>query len=370
MGPSGPAGPEGPAGDAGPPGPPGSSGAGTSAYTVAFMVTQPADCPAGFNASSYASVSGVADFNIVLSGSGLFLGGTNGMAYGEDFLWAQIANSSNLGTGTNPTLCWQTYTSSFGHPSVAYMAYLGGGGNNCPSGYTYLPVASMRGANGYFYMGGNAHGVYFGYLDSWNWQASAYRDGYHFRYSASGQGGDVDTVCFRVMGVDADPSTAQGVYPVVLGVKASSNCPTGYTYVATTNLAGNNNDAYLLLNDNMSAMGGLYSWGFGGENYLQSSWSSTSGIQYCFKHYPLTGPPHTTVIASSGSGCPSGYQSVAVANVNGSGGTAYIGQTGHGLWIGGAQPSLIDNSHGHFSNTLTNDASNVCYRIDNVVSFP
>lgn len=381
TGPAGEAGVQGPQGDAGPTGPtgatgatgpqgiPGISGSATTAYTVAFMAKHAADCPQGYNATPYASVAGNGDFNIEMQGGGLFLGGTNGgLNQGGDELWATISAVNNIsGAGTSPTLCWQTFTSTYGHPHVSFLGYLSGGAvNTCPAGYNYVPMSEVAGTNNYVYVEENGNGFYFGYIDSWGYSSSTYRDGFQFRYANTSE---IDTTCFKVMGVDADPTTVQGVYPVVLGVKGPAGCPAGYTYIASTALEGNNNATYLTMTDTASMMGGLYSWGYG-NRYTEVSWNpSSANVNYCFKYYPVTGTPHASVQFLNGVACPAGYESLNVSDMNGTS-TMYLGQTASSLWIGGASPGMTDNLYGFIYDAISSDASKACYTVANVAAFP
>jgi hypothetical protein len=330
-------------------------------------------CPAGYNQTPYAALSGITDFNVVINGGGLMLGGTNGLNWGNDHVKATINTVGNVG-GT-PIVCWQTFTSTSGRPYTSYMAYSSGGTNTCPSGYNYIPASALKGGNNYVYMAGNADGIYIGYVDSWDYSASQYRDGYAYRYSAGpGNGGDVDSVCYKVMGVDADPTTAAGVYPVVLGVKGAANCPTGYTYAATSATGSNTNSyTYLSLTDNMTAMGGLYSWGHGGADYQYALWTATENVNYCYKHYVLSGSAKATahVQALNGYTCPAGYVSVLISQVNGWNSNAYVQKTGSGLYIGGLESwGRQDYLQGWAANNITSDADRVCYKVDGVASFP
>jgi hypothetical protein len=338
-----------------------------------MMLNNASFCPAGFTQTPYAALSGITDFNVVINGGGLMLGGTNNLAWGNDHIKATINTPANIG-GT-PVVCWQTFTSSSARPFTAYMAYASGGTNTCPSGYTYIPASALKGANNYLYMAANADGIYIGYVDTWDYAGSQYRDGYNFRYSAGpSNGGDVDTVCLKVMGVDADPTTAQGIYPVVLGVKGPAACPTGYTYAATSGTGSNTNAAtYLTITDNMTAMGGLYNWGYGGSNYQYASWTQTENVNYCFKHYALTGTvkPTAHVQVLNGVNCPTGYVTLPASNVNGWNANAYVQKTGAGLYIGGLDSwGRVDYVQGWATNNVTSDADRVCYKVDGVASFP
>jgi hypothetical protein len=375
TGPTGPQGPQGPAGTQGPPGPQGPPGTGGFAteYSVVMVLKDASACPAGYTQTPYASLSGISDFNVVIHGGGLLLGGTNGISAGMDHVRATINTPANVG-GT-PVVCWQTFSSSSGRPFASYMAYASGGTNTCPSGYTYIPASALKGSNNYLYMAANANGMYVGYLDGWDYSASQYRDGYNYRYSAGpSNGGDVDTVCLKVMGVDADSTTAQGVYPVVLGVKGPAACPTGYTYAATSSTGSNTNSStYLTITDNMTSMGGLYSWGYGGSNYQYVTWTTASNVNYCFKHYALTGAakPTAHVQVLNGVNCPSGYATLPTSNVNGANANAYVQKTGGGLYIGGLDSwGRVDYLQGYATNNITTDANNICYKVDGVTSFP
>ncbi|MFB0964161.1 MAG: hypothetical protein QMC36_00355 [Patescibacteria group bacterium] len=62
-----------------------------------------------------------------------------------------------------------------------------------------------------------------GYLDGWGRNSNAYNNSWTMKqWTSSTVGG----VCFKVMGVDEDPATDTGVYPVYLGVRSAATCGT------------------------------------------------------------------------------------------------------------------------------------------------
>lgn len=71
---------------------------------------------------------------------------------------------------------------------------------------------------------------------------------------------EVATTCFRVMGVDEDSTYKTGVYPVVVGVKNQSACPSGWTYRTTSTTNGNDGYQYMQMSRSASMLGGLYGW--------------------------------------------------------------------------------------------------------------
>ena len=108
-----------------------------------------------------------------------------------------------------------------------------------------------------------------------------------------------------------------------------------------------------------------------GNRYTSVNWgSSGSNVNYCFKYYPLTGNPHPSVLFLNTSSCPSGYLSLSVASLKGTG-TMYLGESAYSLWLGGANPGVVDSLYGYLYNYINSaDASTVCLRVDNVASFP
>jgi hypothetical protein len=222
------------------------------------------------------------------------MGGSNGLQYGGDYLRATINTSSS-----GPTLvCTRVFTTR-GRPHLSFQGTSGGA---CPAGYTSVPGASLQGTNGYAYFLSNRDGAYLGYVDSWDYNSQAFGSGFQYRYWTPALA--LGTACLKVMGVEEDPSTQLGVFPVLFGVKASTACPTGFTYQAANLLAGPNNYTYSLIDDNTSAFSGLYSWGWGGENYMSEYFTTAEAVNYCWKYYPLTGKPVVNVRAVGAGACP------------------------------------------------------------------
>jgi hypothetical protein len=177
------------------------------------------------------------------------------------------------------------------------------------------------------------------------------------------------------MGVDADPTTAQGVYPVVLGVIGPAGCPAGgYTYVPATSFAtSGNGNTYLTLTDTASVMGGENGqWNYGNRD-LAANWGSTTNVNYCFKYYALTGVPHPSVQFLNGQFCPAGDASLILSNLT-SGNNVYLGETVFGMWIGAVNPNqVVDSLYGATTNEVNGsggDSNTVCYKVDNAGTFP
>ena len=344
----------------------------TRKYYVVLIVRSASDCPSGYNAESLANLKGADNnFYSFISGAGLYLGG-NAISYGQEYLYWRVNSTSVPAT---ETICWFAYDTR-GKPMTSVLLY--GSAQTCPSGYYGIPTSHLNGNNGYGYLLSNANGMYLGYVDSWDYGGQTSRDGYAYRYWYStylNPGGSDGTACFKVMGVEQDPATRNGVFPVSLGVKGPSACPSGYTYLASTALANSaqaNTYTYSQFTDALTSFGGLYTWGGSGENYMYEYWTWNENINYCFKFYPLTGKPYATVRALNGQSCPDAtYLSVNVSDVNGWNANAYLQKTPYALYLGGLEGWTEQSyNEGYFTANITTNTNKLCYRLDNVSSWP
>ena len=340
----------------------------TSQYTVAFMMRTGTNCPSGFNQDPLANLQGGDGVvQVAINNGSLFLGASAGaLSRQGNVLWSSVTTTNMGATGV---LCWQNYQTT-GNPLTHFIGTAGTSAS-CPSGYARIPVADLRGNNGYAYAMSNRGGFYLGYVDSWDYTSQQFGGGWTHRYWSTGLGGNIDVACIRTMGVESDPTTRNGVYSVVLGVKGPAICPAGYTYRATAETLGADNNTYLSMTDSAILMGGLYSWSYGGETYQQTSWNSTSNVNYCWKFYPRVNRPAANVRALNGFNCPSDHISLNVSDVNGNNANLYIQRVMTSLYIGGLVSwARQDFTEGSIAVNLTTQANRVCYKVENVASWP
>ncbi len=346
----------------------GAGGSQIKQYTVAFMMRNATSCPTGFNQEPLANLQG-GDGNVrlVINDGSLFIGASGGApGYGGNYVYVNVTTTELGPTGV---LCWQTY-STLGNPTTHFIGATGTSAT-CPSGYFRIPVNDVRGNNTYAYLDSNQGGFFFGFVSAWDRGSQPHAGGWTYRYWANTLAGNIDVACLKVMGVEADPATRNGVYPVVLGVKGPAICPTGYTYRSTPETMGSNNLTYMTITDSAVVMGGLYDWNYGGASYQQTNWTSTSNSNYCWKFYPRTGKVAANVRALNGFNCPSDHVSLNVSDVNGNNANVYIQRTTGGLFVGGlGNWARSDTLDGFLTSNITTQANRICYKLENVSSWP
>ncbi len=343
-------------------------GAPTRQYTVAFMMRTGTNCPSGFNQEPLSNLQGGDGVvQVAINSGSLFLGASAGaLARQGNVLWSSVTTTNMGATGV---LCWQTYQTS-GNPMTHFIG-TSGTSATCPAGYARIPMADLRGNNGYSYSMTNRGGFYLGYVDSWDYSSQQFGGGWTHRYWATTLGGNIDIACVKTMGVESDPSTRNGVYAVVLGVKGPAICPAGYTYRATAETLGANNETYLSMTDSAVMMGGLYSWAYGGESYQQTNWNSSSNVNYCWRFYPRVNRPAANIRALNGFNCPSDHISLNVSDVNGNNANVYIQRVVNSLYIGGLVSwARQDYTEGSIAVNITTQANRICYKVENVASWP
>ncbi len=351
-------------------------------YYVVLALQDASACPtdAGWHSETLANLAGANGYtNIMVSGSGIYIGASNNVGYSAKNFWVQIQN----GLGSK-VLCWKDFNTR-GHPYTSVLSY--GNAASCPTGYSTFPNTQLQRTDGYGHMVSNGDGIFFGGVTSWDGTYPAYsqtyRDGYQWYYWGPAGGGPNylapgSNTCLRVMGVEDDAATNLGVYPVVLGVRGPANCPAGYTYQDAHQLSVNsqaNAYSYVNMNDNHSLFGGVYSWGFGGENYLLNYFTTAQSINYCFKYFPITAKPIASILALNGQNCPSDYATLKLSDANGTSGNLYVQRTAYGLYLGGVDGANgswqgQDYLDGYITNYLSSStADRVCFKLDNVTGF-
>ncbi len=340
----------------------------TRQYTVAFMMRTGTNCPSGFNQEPLSNLQGGDGVvQVAINNGSLFMGASAGrLSRQGNYLWSTVTTTNMGATGV---LCWQNYQTS-GKPMTHFIG-TSGTSAGCPAGYARIPMTDLRGNNGYSYLMTNSGGFYLGYVDDWDYSSQNFGGGWAYRYWATSLGGNIDVACVKTMGVESDPATRNGVYAVVLGVKGPAICPAGYTYRATAETLGSNNESYLSMTDTAVMMGGLYGWAYSGESYQQTNWSSTSNVNYCWKFYPRINRPAGNVRALNGFNCPSDHISLNVSDVNGNNANLYIQRVTNSLYIGGlASWARQDFSEGSIAVNITTQANRICYKVENVASWP
>ncbi len=89
-----------------------------------------------------------------------------------------------------------------------------------------IPSDQLKGNNGDAYFQATEAGMYLGYLDSWDTASQTYKNSWQNRYWAT-QVTAGGSTCLKIMGVNWIPTTANGVFPVVLGVQNQVRLPLG-----------------------------------------------------------------------------------------------------------------------------------------------
>ena len=329
-------------------------------YTVVYNISSAAYCPKGWTLESTDTLRGPNQWLYIdINESGLFMGGMNGPNYGNEY--------NHIGfkrTNAPAYICSQTFTSSSGRPHASVVLKKGGGG--CPTGYHYLPRTITDGNNGYTYLQATDAGLYIGYVDSWARDSHGYDEtgGWVRRNWTS----HVDSACVKIMGVDEDTPTANGVYPVFMGVTSTAACPSDWVKRTTSTTNGSNGYLYLTTVRTASIIGGINDWGWGGGTYDRIQFHYTHVANICWKYYTrTTGRPYYQIRTPHTGNCPAGFISVAAPYLKGWNGNGYIQSTSNSLYLGGLQDwSRQDLGAGWIAHNFTGEVSNkVCLKIQN-----
>lgn len=195
------------------------------------------------------------------------------------------------------------------------------------------------------------------------------------QWTSSSVGG----VCFKVMGVDEDPETESGVYPVYFGVRNASTCTAlesqGFSTMNFTSQLGAGIWGGLTLTKNGSIVGTHYtastgydgmSWG--GDGYVVSNIYDVHVKYLCYKYYKKTGAPYADARLITSGTCPSGFVSVDGNELkNSNGDTGYLQQTTYGLYSGGISSWWTDDQKGGWmTNSWSgNQISRLCLKVEN-----
>ncbi len=331
-------------------------------YTVVLGLNSAQYCPAGWAQESYDSLKGPNNsLYLNLHERGLFMGGLNGPNYGNKQLYVQIS------AGNVTTLCHKTFHTSSDRPHIAAEMFKGGNAASCRDGWHYLPATHLRGANATGYMMANSSGAYMGWVSSWS-RGSHNSDEQH-GFSSRTFTTHIDTVCFKVMGVDEDPATKDGVFPVFLGVQNETDCPDGWNVDTTSALDGSDNYYYLQVTDNASFSGGRNGWTHGGGNYFYTYFAYSHVNFVCWNYLPIAeAQPFWQIRTPHTGACPNGFMSFNATAFKGSNDNGYIQATGHGLYMGGLHSwGSQDLGNGWIQHNFTSQVNNkVCLKLENV----
>lgn len=340
---------------------PGLSGNKTS-FTVVFAMRDSGTCPTGFTTENFFQVQGSDNLlRILIMDGGLFFGGkdNDGGGNGNEYNYARI----NAGQGVTK-ICWRTYNSSSGRARMSFLASANSGAGKCPTGYAYHPKSNFIAGSQTAYLQTTSAGAYFGYIDNWGRDAQAYAGGgYTYRYFSD----QADGICWRVTGVDEHPDTARGTYPALLGLQSVADCPAGWFARSTSEVDGANQWFYYSVADHLTALGGLNSWSWGGDNYLAIQFQPTQAAAICFREFDIVEHPRYVVRTPASGDCPAGYLSLNAGTTK-NGSTGYIATTGFGFFLGGLQNWWVtDHRHGFMQASYSSTATNkVCLRFDGV----
>ena len=331
-------------------------------YTVVLGLNSAQHCPAGWAQESFDSLKGPNNtLYLNIHDRGLFMGGMNSPNYGNKQLYVSMSS------GHVTTLCHKTFHTSSDRPHLAAEMFQGGNASSCRDGWHYLPAAALRGANSTGYMMANSSGAYMGWVNSWSRDSHTYDEqhGYASRTFTS----HIDTVCFKVMGVDEDPDTKNGVFPVFLGVQNETDCPDGWNVETTSTLDGSDSYYYLQNTDNATFAGGRNGWANGGGNYMYTYFAYSHVNFVCWNYLPIEdAQPFWQLRTPHTGACPNGFLSFNATALKGWNNTGYIQATGHALYAGGLSSwGSQDLGNGWLQHTFSSYVNNkVCLKFENV----
>lgn len=331
-------------------------------YTVVLGLNAATHCPAGWTQETYDSLKGPDNnLRINIHTRGLFMGGMNSPNYGNKQLYL------NIGTGHVTTLCHKTFHTSSDRPHIAAEMFKGGDASSCRDGWHYVPATHLRGNNATGHMMANSAGAYMGWLNSWSRDSHGYDE--QHGYSSRTFTTHIDTVCFKVMGVDEDPATRNGVFPVFMGVQNETDCPDGWQVNSTSTLDGSDSYYYLQMSDNATFAGGRNGWTNSGGNhqYIYFAYSHVNFV--CWDYLPITDAQPFWQLRTPHTGtCPNGYLTFNATAFKGWNGNGYIAATGHALYLGGLSSwDNRDYGNGWIRHNFTSQVNNkVCLKLENV----
>jgi len=334
-------------------------------YTMVIAMNEGYNCPAGFTEEQVSDLHGYVSNDYVyirINNSGLFLtANANNESYGTEFIFAGFDKDNGP-----DKVCHRTYTSySQPHTSVILAEPVG----TCPSGYTAILHEAIAGNNTWSYLMGNDAGMYIGYRDTWNYGSDQESgDGYVAR---QWHPAFVNNLCFKVMGVEEDPATRTGVFPVILGVRDPATCSAlGYN-VADASKFSEDQNIYIQWTDNASIIGPSYGAYHGGDNYGYVYFTDNRVENICWKYYVTDGSPRASARIYNSKTCPAGYIGFDPVSLKGDNNWGYHQQTSHGLYLGGLYSwDVRDERNGWVRTDWTThiDSSLFCLNIENALN--
>ena len=338
------------------------SGGEKQRYTIVLAVRTGSHCPPGYTSETRDSVAGPnGNLYVNIHQGGLFMGGMNGLGYGDHQIYARVPSSQGI-----QKICWKSYESSSGRPHTSFYAFQGGNADSCPANYHYIPRTELAGNNGWVYMLSNDSGMFLGYRDDWSFTAHTHKD--ESGYMARSFSTHADTVCFKVMGVDDDETTKDGVFPVYLGVSTTNACPQGWNIQSVSAADGANGNFYLQINDSMTASGGISDWWTGGNHQMNVHFHYSMVNYVCWNFFNRTAKPFAQIRTPHQGTCPNGYMSFNAAELKGSNNNGYISMHSSGLYMGGITGwGSHDYNEGWIRHNFTSEVNNkVCLKLENV----
>ena len=331
-------------------------------YTVVLAVRTGSHCPQGYTVETRDTIAGPnGHLHVNIHQGGLFMGGMNSLGYGDHQLYARVPSSQGI-----QKICWKTYETSKGKPHMSFYAFQGGNVDSCPADYHHIPRTELAGNNGWVYMLSNDSGMFMGYRDDWSFTAHSHKD--QSGYVARSFSTHVDTVCFKMMGVDDDDATKDGVFPVYLGVKSTNSCPQDWNVASVSAADGANGNFYLQINDSMTATGGISDWWHGGNHQMNVHFHYSMVNYVCWNFYKRTGKPFAHIRTPHQGNCPAGFLSFSAADLKGSNNNGYISMHTSGLYMGGINGwGSHDYNEGWIRHSFTSEVNNkVCLKVENV----
>ena len=343
QGPTGPQGPQGPSGDPGP-----------HRYFVAIASHN--SCPPGFNADTVASIASSSVYTVI-SRNGVYLGPSDTLNPGAKLIRARVDPGDGI-----TTLCTRSYVTE-GHPYASLLALASG---SCPTGSLPLVASDVARSDGNTWAMLSRDGLWLGGLDDYGYDATSYDDGVLYRKWSST---DATTFCLTISGVENDPTSRLGVFPVYLGVQSAAACPAGFTYLPAASIASGGSQ-YLQMSYGGSILGGASDYGSVGADYESVFTTGAYAENACLRAYPTSGFPFADVRTTTGA-CPAGWLSLATSDLAPPSTHVFLARTGGGLFAGSvyswSQAATLD---GFVTSDVTTSATRVCIQVGNVSSFP
>ena len=316
-------------------------------------------CPTGWTTDYVSTVRGPNQWTYInINERGMTMGGMNSPSYGHEQIYAGFHKNNGP-----YRVCTRRFHSSSGKPHVSAMFRKGSG---CPTGYIDVPSAYTRGNNNWSHTMANDSGFFFGYIDTWSIDSHSHGDygGYVRRHYHTSH---VDRACIKVMGVDSDSGTKNGVFPVFTGVKSTGACPKGWSVRTTSSTNGSNGYFYFQGTRAATFWGGYGDWTHGNA-HQQVHFHYTHVPYVCHKYFVQTSKPTVEIRTPHTGGCPGGFTTFSASQLKGWNNNGYIQLAANTLYMGGLYGwARYDLAGGFIAHNFTGEVSNkVCLRVNNV----